>query len=45
MAGQPGVLNVLNQKDLIDRLFAVLDGLSQRGVRGGLGTGDRRDVC
>ena len=28
MAGQPGVLNVLNQKDLIDRLFAVLDGLS-----------------
>lgn len=29
MVGQPGVLNVLNQKDLIDRLFAVLDGLSQ----------------
>ena len=29
MAGQPGVLNVLNQKDLIDRLFAVLDGLSK----------------
>ncbi|AFM16361.1 cell division protein [Mycolicibacterium chubuense NBB4] len=28
MKGQPGVLNVLNQKDLIDRLFAVLDGLS-----------------
>ena len=28
MRGQPGVLNVLNQKDLIDRLFAVLDGLS-----------------
>lgn len=28
MLGQPGVLNVLNQKDLIDRLFAVLDGLS-----------------
>jgi cell division transport system permease protein len=28
MAGQPGVLNVLNQKDLIDRLFAVLDGIS-----------------
>jgi cell division transport system permease protein len=27
MLGQPGVLNVLNQKDLIDRLFAVLDGL------------------
>ncbi len=26
--GQPGVLNVLNQKELIDRLFAVLDGLS-----------------
>lgn len=26
--GQPGVLNVLNQKDLIDRLFAVLDGIS-----------------
>ena len=25
---QPGVLNVLNQKELIDRLFAVLDGLS-----------------
>lgn len=29
MAGQPGVLNVLNQKELIDRLFAVLDGLSR----------------
>ncbi|MBS1694758.1 MAG: ABC transporter permease [Actinobacteria bacterium] len=29
MVGQPGVLNVLNQKDLIDRLFAVLDGLSK----------------
>src|ERR1700759_5034721 len=28
MGNQPGVLNVLNQKDLIDRLFAVLDGLS-----------------
>lgn len=28
MQGQPGVLNVLNQKVLIDRLFAVLDGLS-----------------
>jgi cell division transport system permease protein len=28
IAGQPGVMNVLNQKDLIDRLFAVLDGLS-----------------
>jgi cell division transport system permease protein len=28
MVGQPGVVNVLNQKDLIDRLFAVLDGLS-----------------
>jgi len=28
MVNQPGVLNVLNQKDLIDRLFAVLDGLS-----------------
>ena len=28
IAGQPGVLNVLNQKDLIDRLFAVLDGMS-----------------
>ena len=28
IAGQPGVLNVLNQKELIDRLFAVLDGLS-----------------
>lgn len=27
--GQPGVLDVLNQKDLIDRLFAVLDGLSK----------------
>lgn len=27
MQGQPGVLSVLNQKDLIDRLFAVLDGL------------------
>ena len=29
IVGQPGVLNVLNQKDLIDRLFAVLDGLSK----------------
>jgi cell division transport system permease protein len=29
MGGQPGVLSVLNQKDLIDRLFAVLDGLSR----------------
>ena len=29
LRGQPGVLNVLNQKDLIDRLFAVLDGLSR----------------
>jgi cell division transport system permease protein len=29
MSGQPGVLNVLNQKELIDRLFAVLDGLSK----------------
>ncbi|GFG50414.1 cell division protein FtsX [Mycolicibacterium agri] len=28
IAGQPGVRNVLNQKDLIDRLFAVLDGMS-----------------
>jgi cell division transport system permease protein len=28
MTGQPGVLNVLNQKELIDRLFSVLDGLS-----------------
>ena len=28
MVRKPGVLNVLNQKDLIDRLFAVLDGLS-----------------
>lgn len=28
MVGQPGVLDVLNQKDLIDRLFAVLDGIS-----------------
>jgi cell division transport system permease protein len=28
VVGQPGVLNVLNQKELIDRLFAVLDGLS-----------------
>ncbi|HEX2283768.1 MAG TPA: permease-like cell division protein FtsX [Mycobacterium sp.] len=28
MRGQPGVLNVQNQKDLVDRLFAVLDGLS-----------------
>jgi cell division transport system permease protein len=27
MLGQPGVDHVLNQKDLIDRLFAVLDGL------------------
>jgi cell division transport system permease protein len=29
MQGQPGVLSVLNQKELIDRLFAVLDGLSR----------------
>jgi cell division transport system permease protein len=28
VSGQPGVAGVLNQKDLIDRLFAVLDGLS-----------------
>ena len=28
MIGQPGVQGVQNQKDLIDRLFAVLDGLS-----------------
>jgi cell division transport system permease protein len=28
MIGQPGVVGVQNQKDLIDRLFAVLDGLS-----------------
>lgn len=28
MQGQPGVVSVLNQKELIDRLFAVLDGLS-----------------
>lgn len=28
MVDQPGVLSVLNQKKLIDRLFAVLDGLS-----------------
>lgn len=28
MQGQPGVLNVLNQKELIDRLFALLDGMS-----------------
>jgi cell division transport system permease protein len=28
LVGSPGVLNVTNQKDLIDRLFAVLDGLS-----------------
>jgi cell division transport system permease protein len=28
MQGQPGVFQVLNQKELIDRLFAVLDGLS-----------------
>ncbi len=27
MIGQPGVAGVKNQKDLIDRLFAVLDGL------------------
>ena len=27
MAGQPGVFSVLNQKELIDRLFAILDGL------------------
>ena len=28
MKGQPGVLNLLNQKQLIDRLFAILNGLS-----------------
>src|SRR6201997_2348331 len=28
MKDQPGALSVLNQKDLIDRLFAVLGGLS-----------------
>jgi cell division transport system permease protein len=28
MRGQPGVQGVQNQKDLVDRLFAVLDGLS-----------------
>jgi cell division transport system permease protein len=28
MKGQPGVHSVLNQKELIDRLFAALDGLS-----------------
>jgi cell division transport system permease protein len=28
MRGQPTVSGILNQKDLIDRLFAVLDGLS-----------------
>ncbi|AQA01262.1 cell division protein FtsX [Mycobacterium sp. MS1601] len=28
MVGQPGVRSVLNQKELIDRLFAVLDGIS-----------------
>ncbi len=28
LRGQPGVLNVTNQKDLVDRLFAVLDGIS-----------------
>jgi cell division transport system permease protein len=28
MVGRPGVTGVLNQKDLIDRLFAVLDGIS-----------------
>ena len=27
--GAPGVAGVLNQKDLIDRLFAVLDGISK----------------
>ena len=27
MKGQPGVISILNEKDLIDRLFAVLDGL------------------
>ncbi len=42
IAGQPGVLNVLNQKDLIDRLFAVLDGTVQCRVRGGARAGGRR---
>ena len=32
MRGQPGVLNVLNQKELIDRLFSVLDGLSRAAL-------------
>jgi cell division transport system permease protein len=27
MQGQPGVRSILNEKDLIDRLFAILDGL------------------
>src|SRR3982074_1586952 len=39
LVGQPGVLNVLNQKDLIDRLFAVLDGLSNAAFAVGLGQG------
>jgi len=29
MEGQPGVRGILNEKQLIDRLFAVLDGLSK----------------
>ena len=43
MAGQPGVLNVLNQKDLIDRLFAVLDGLSNAAFAVALVQADRGD--
>src|ERR1700743_21272 len=34
MQGQPGVDHVLNQKELIDRLFAVLDGLSSAAFAG-----------
>ena len=37
------MLNVLNQKDLIDRLFAVLDGLSKARLRDRGGAGDQRD--
>ena len=43
MQGQPGVDHVLNQKDLIDRLFAVLDGLSDAAFAVALGAGGRGD--
>ena len=43
LVGQPGVLNVPNQKDLIDRLFARARRAQQCGVRRRPGAGGRRD--